>query len=63
MVEPGDPSSFCQQIFLGRFRLELIDSLPEPSEDERRLGRGVAERLGTFLHDAVDPAEIERDAE
>lgn len=57
-----DKPSFGKELFLGRFRLDLIDPHPVPSEEDRRRGEDFLAKLRTFLTEAVDPAEIERDA-
>ena len=54
--------SFGKELFLGRFRLDLIDPHPEPAEEDRKRGEEFLVKLRTFLEEEVDPAEIERDA-
>ncbi len=52
--------SFLKQIFLGRFRLDLVHPFPEPPP-ERPEFRDFMERLGRFLIEEVDPDAIDRD--
>jgi alkylation response protein AidB-like acyl-CoA dehydrogenase len=54
--------SFGKELFLGRFRLDLIDPHPEPSATDRERGEEFLSKLRIFLEEEVDPAEIERDA-
>ncbi|MDP9791585.1 alkylation response protein AidB-like acyl-CoA dehydrogenase [Catenuloplanes nepalensis] len=57
-----DRPSFAKELFLGRFRLDLID--PYPDDDPARAG-DAAEFLGrleAFLRSEVDGALIEREA-
>ncbi|MGH9060177.1 MAG: acyl-CoA dehydrogenase family protein, partial [Acidimicrobiales bacterium] len=54
--------SFGKELFLGRFRLDLIHPYPEPPDDDRLKGEAFLARLQAFLTEEVDPAEIERDA-
>jgi len=54
--------SFGKELFLGRLRLDLIHPYPRPTEEDRRKGEAFLARLGTYLQEAVDPLQIERDA-
>jgi alkylation response protein AidB-like acyl-CoA dehydrogenase len=54
--------SFAKELFLGRFRLDLIHPHPRPTDDERRKGEAFLARFDAFLRSEVDPLEIERDA-
>jgi alkylation response protein AidB-like acyl-CoA dehydrogenase len=54
--------SFAKELFLGRFRLDLIEPHPVASEGDRERGEAFLARLRSFLVDEVDAAEIERDA-
>jgi alkylation response protein AidB-like acyl-CoA dehydrogenase len=54
--------SFGKELFLGRFRLDLIDPHPVPAETDRAQGEAFLAKLKSFLLEEVDPAEIERDA-
>ena len=54
--------SFGKELFLGRYRLDLIS--PQPPLDPEMVARGeeFLGRMRTFLESRVDPAQIERDA-
>jgi alkylation response protein AidB-like acyl-CoA dehydrogenase len=54
--------SFGKELFLGRFRLDLIHPHPEPTPEAREKGEAFLARLETFLRTSVDPMQIERDA-
>jgi alkylation response protein AidB-like acyl-CoA dehydrogenase len=54
--------SFGKELFLGRFRLDLIHPHPVPTEADRERGEAFLQKLEAFLTEQVDPAEIERDA-
>jgi alkylation response protein AidB-like acyl-CoA dehydrogenase len=54
--------SFGKELFLGRFRLDLIYPHPVPADDDRIQGEAFLAKLKSFLQEEVDPAEIERDA-
>jgi alkylation response protein AidB-like acyl-CoA dehydrogenase len=53
--------SFGKELFLGRFRLDLIDPLPEIDPDREAAGLAFREKLQSYLAD-VDGQQIERDA-
>jgi hypothetical protein len=57
-----DKPSFGKELFLGRFRPDLIEPHPVPSDEDRRRGEAFLAKLEVFLTEEVDPAEIERDA-
>jgi alkylation response protein AidB-like acyl-CoA dehydrogenase len=52
--------SFGKELFLGRFRLDLID--PWPTEQPRPDADEFLRKLGEFSRDEMDGAQIERDA-
>jgi len=54
--------SFGKELFLGRFRLDLIHPHPKPSADDSRRGEAFLDKLESFLRTSVDPLAIERDA-
>jgi alkylation response protein AidB-like acyl-CoA dehydrogenase len=54
--------SFGKELFLGRFRLDLINPHPRPTEEERQKGEAFLAAFEEFLRTEVDPLEIERDA-
>ncbi len=54
--------SFGKELFLGRFRLDLIHPHPQPSAEDREKGDRFLAALEAFVRDEVDPLQIERDA-
>ena len=52
--------SFGREMYLGRFRLDLIHPQPEMDADRVREGEEFLGRLRAFLTEHVDPLEIER---
>jgi alkylation response protein AidB-like acyl-CoA dehydrogenase len=54
--------SFGKELFLGRFRLDLIHPHPVVSERDRQKGEAFLAKLEKFLREEVDPLQIERDA-
>ncbi|MCF2530540.1 acyl-CoA dehydrogenase family protein [Yinghuangia soli] len=54
--------SFAKELFLGRFRLDLIHPHPEPDPAEVARGEEFLVRLRQFLETKVDPGVIEREA-
>ena len=54
--------SFARELFLGRFRLDLIHPHPEPTGEMRTRGDAFLATLANFLRSSVDPMQIERDA-
>ncbi|MDO0925469.1 acyl-CoA dehydrogenase family protein [Streptomyces sp. TG1A-8] len=54
--------SFARELFLGRFRLDLIHPHPLPDPESVRRGEEFLARLRAFCETAVDPARIEREA-
>ncbi|MFF2653639.1 acyl-CoA dehydrogenase family protein [Streptomyces sp. NPDC058045] len=54
--------SFAKELFLGRFRLDLIHPHPLPDAEDERRGRAFLERLRTFCEQHVDAARIERES-
>ena len=57
-----DKPSFGKELFLGNFRLDLVEPHPVPTEADRQRGEAFLAKLEAFLIEEVDPAEIERDA-
>jgi alkylation response protein AidB-like acyl-CoA dehydrogenase len=53
--------SFVRELFLGRFRLDLIHPYPEQTADDRRKTDAFIEKLERFLKENVDPEQIDRD--
>jgi Acyl-CoA dehydrogenases len=54
--------SFGKQLFLGDFRLDLLQGVPRPDAEQTARGDEFLGRLRRFLQDKVDPAAIEREA-
>ncbi|MFB6872405.1 acyl-CoA dehydrogenase family protein [Streptomyces sp. NPDC056323] len=54
--------SFAKELFLGRFRLDLIHPHPMPPADDVRRGEAFLARLREFCETRIDGALIEREA-
>ncbi|MEW2126919.1 acyl-CoA dehydrogenase family protein [Streptomyces sp. NPDC007259] len=54
--------SFAKELFLGRFRLDLIHPHPQPAGQDVRRGEEFLARLREFCETRVDSALIEREA-
>ncbi|WP_432137992.1 MULTISPECIES: acyl-CoA dehydrogenase family protein [unclassified Streptomyces] len=54
--------SFAKELFLGRFRLDLIHPHPLPPDDDVQRGEEFLAKLRDFCETKVDAARIERDA-
>ncbi|MCX4479638.1 acyl-CoA dehydrogenase family protein [Streptomyces cellulosae] len=54
--------SFAKELFLGRFRLDLIHPHPLPADEDVRRGEEFLARLRDFCGTKVDGALIEREA-
>ncbi|HEY5836697.1 acyl-CoA dehydrogenase family protein [Streptomyces sp.] len=54
--------SFAKELFLGRFRLDLIHPHPLPSPEAVAKGEDFLDRLRDFCEAKVDAARIEREA-
>ncbi len=54
--------SFGKELFLGRFRLDLIHPHPLPTDEAVRRGEQFLTKLRAFCETKVDPALIEREA-
>ncbi|MYW01863.1 acyl-CoA dehydrogenase family protein [Streptomyces sp. SID3343] len=57
-----DKPSFAKELFLGRFRLDLVHPHPQAGAEEIRRGEEFLAILREFLTTRVDPTVIERDA-
>ncbi|MCF0095257.1 acyl-CoA dehydrogenase family protein [Micromonospora sp. MH99] len=57
-----DRPSFGKELFLGRFRLDLIDPWPRSDPDDVARAEEFLGRFRAFLSSEVDGAAIERDA-
>ncbi|WP_432078095.1 acyl-CoA dehydrogenase family protein [Streptomyces sp. YPW6] len=54
--------SFAKELFLGRFRIDLIHPHPLPPPDDIRRGEEFLARLRAFCETHIDSARIEREA-
>jgi alkylation response protein AidB-like acyl-CoA dehydrogenase len=54
--------SFGKEMFLGRFRLDLIDPLPPPDAEKTARAEEFLATMRTFVENEVDGLAIERDA-
>ncbi len=54
--------SFGKELFLGRFRLNLIDPWPTPDPEKAARGRPFLDKLAAFVDEHIDGEQIERDA-
>ncbi|MGS2590733.1 acyl-CoA dehydrogenase family protein [Streptomyces hebeiensis] len=54
--------SFAKELFLGRFRLDLIHPHPLPAPDDVRRGEEFLAKLRAFCETEIDGALIEREA-
>src|SRR3954466_1612800 len=55
--------SFAKELFLGRFRLDLIHPHPLPADEEAQRGEEFLAKLRDFCETKIDGARIERDAQ
>lgn len=54
--------SFAKELFLGRFRIDLIHPHPMPPDEDARRGEEFLARLRDFCETKIDAARIEREA-
>ncbi|MEV7615262.1 acyl-CoA dehydrogenase family protein [Streptomyces sp. NPDC089799] len=54
--------SFAKELFLGRFRLDLIHPHPVPGEEDVRRGEAFLARMREFCETQIDGQRIEREA-
>ncbi|MFE9648908.1 acyl-CoA dehydrogenase family protein [Streptomyces sp. NPDC006365] len=55
--------SFAKELFLGRFRLDLIHPHPMPADEDAQRGEEFLAKLRDFCETKIDGARIERDAQ
>ncbi|MGW5941008.1 acyl-CoA dehydrogenase family protein [Streptomyces celluloflavus] len=55
--------SFAKELFLGRFRLDLIHPHPAPAAEDVRRGEAFLAALRTFCETQIDGARIEREGQ
>ncbi|MEU8435434.1 acyl-CoA dehydrogenase family protein [Streptomyces sp. NPDC029216] len=54
--------SFAKELFLGRFRLDLIHPHPLPADEDVRRGEAFLARMREFCENEIDGQRIEREA-
>ena len=52
--------SFVAELFMGRFRTDLISPYPLQSSEDKAIGDEFMGRLEAFLKDNLDPDEVDR---
>ena len=52
--------SFVAQLFMGKFRTDLISPYPEQSPEDKAIGDELMGRLEAFLRDNLDPDEVDK---
>ncbi|MEU7230314.1 acyl-CoA dehydrogenase family protein [Streptomyces chrestomyceticus] len=55
--------SFAKELFLGRFRLDLIHPHPTPADEDAQRGEEFLAKLRDFCETKIDGARIEREAQ
>lgn len=55
--------SFAKELFLGRFRLDLIHPHPQPPDEDTQRGEEFLAKLRDFCETKIDSALIEREAQ
>ncbi|MFE0176754.1 acyl-CoA dehydrogenase family protein [Streptomyces sp. NPDC059002] len=55
--------SFAKELFLGRFRLDLIHPHPLPPDEDAKRGEEFLAKLRDFCETKIDSARIEREAQ
>ena len=55
--------SFVRELFLGNFRLDLIDPFPQQSPDDKRKTDAYIAKLRRFMEEKVDSDAIDRTGE
>jgi alkylation response protein AidB-like acyl-CoA dehydrogenase len=53
--------SFGKELFLGRFRLDLIEPWPRPDPEKAAKAEAFLDKLASFVRGTVDNTQIERD--
>ncbi|MBC9711731.1 acyl-CoA dehydrogenase family protein [Streptomyces sp. TRM66268-LWL] len=54
--------SFAKELFLGRFRLDLVHPHPMPADEDAQRGEEFLAKLRDFCESKIDGARIEREA-
>src|ERR1700677_4463256 len=52
--------SFVKELFLGRFRTDLITPYPLQSAEDKAIGDKFCDELETFLKENLDPDEVDK---
>lgn len=55
--------SFGSELFMGNFQPDLLFPFPEQSEEDRKIGDALTEKLMRFLSENLDPEEVDRTRE
>src|ERR1700756_441436 len=55
-----DRGSFASNLFIGRYDFDRIYPWPAQSAEDRQAGEEFLRKLEAYLHDHVDPEEIDR---
>src|SRR5947207_6809317 len=58
-----DRGSFASNLFVGRYDFDRIYPYPAQSAEDRAAGEDFLRKLETYLHDHIDPDEIDRTGE
>jgi alkylation response protein AidB-like acyl-CoA dehydrogenase len=58
-----DRGSFASNLFIGRYNFDRIHPYPAQSEEDQAAGADFLQQLETYLHEHVDPDEIDRTGE
>ena len=53
--------SFVAELFMGRYRPELVFPYPEQTDEDKRIGDEYMEKVQTFLREKVDADQIDRE--
>jgi alkylation response protein AidB-like acyl-CoA dehydrogenase len=58
-----DRGSFASNLFIGRYNFDRIHPYPAQSEEDQAAGADFLQQLEIYLHEHVDPDEIDRTGE
>lgn len=58
--EAWSSPSFVGELFMGNLRTELIDPYPVQGAEDKKIGDELLAKVESFLHENVDPDEIDR---
>ncbi|MFT4553244.1 MAG: alkylation response protein AidB-like acyl-CoA dehydrogenase [Chlamydiales bacterium] len=54
-----DNPSFCRQLFMGDFDPSLLYPFPQQSEEDKKVGDEMVEKVRVFLEENLDPDEVD----